>query len=93
MVLPNLSRPLIVRSATLLTPNAPLKLISEHLGHPSAAITGDIYSHVLPGMQADALRALEAQIFSTPGLHQTCVVATREAEKAKSRIPSLLSSA
>jgi integrase len=56
-------------SATLLAPHAPLKLISEHLGHASVAITGDIYSHVLPGMHADALRALEAQIFSTPGLH------------------------
>lgn len=28
--------------------------MQERLGHPSATITMDLYSHVVPGMQADA---------------------------------------
>lgn len=32
----------------------PLKVISDRLGHSSISITADIYSHVLPEMQADA---------------------------------------
>ncbi|HLA19364.1 MAG TPA: tyrosine-type recombinase/integrase [Dehalococcoidia bacterium] len=55
--------------ASLLAPYAPLKVISEHLGHSSVAVTGDIYSHLLPGAQEGAVRALEARLFSTPGLH------------------------
>jgi integrase len=58
-------------SATLLAAYAPLKVISEHLGHSSVAVTGDIYSHVLPGMQSDALHTLEAQLFRTPNVHLT----------------------
>jgi len=30
------------------------KVASERLGHSKAGITLDLYSHVLPGMQADA---------------------------------------
>ena len=30
------------------------KIVSERLGHSTVGITLDIYSHVLPGMQADA---------------------------------------
>ncbi len=30
------------------------KIVSERLGHASIAITLDIYSHVLPGMQEEA---------------------------------------
>jgi len=30
------------------------KIAQERLGHSSIAITLDLYSHVLPGMQADA---------------------------------------
>ena len=56
-------------NASLLAPYTPLKVISEHLGHSSVAVTGDIYTHVLPGMQGEAIRALEARLFSTPNLH------------------------
>lgn len=56
-------------NASLLAPYTPLKVISEHLGHSSVAVTGDIYMHVLPGMQGEAIRALEARLFSTPNLH------------------------
>ncbi len=56
-------------NASLLAPYTSLKVISEHLGHSSVAVTGDIYMHVLPGMQGEAIRALETRLFSTPGLH------------------------
>lgn len=35
------------------------KVISEHLGHSSIAVTMDIYRHVLPGMQEEAALAVE----------------------------------
>lgn len=42
----------------------PLKVIQERLGHANPAFTLAVYSHVLPGMQADAARAIEARLFS-----------------------------
>jgi len=36
------------------------KNVSERLGHASVNITLDIYSHVLPGLQAAAAEALDA---------------------------------
>ncbi|MGH2597267.1 MAG: site-specific integrase [Actinomycetota bacterium] len=35
------------------------KVVSERLGHASIGITLDTYSHVLPGMQAEAARAFD----------------------------------
>jgi integrase len=35
------------------------KVVSERLGHASVGITLDTYSHVLPSMQADAVRAFD----------------------------------
>ena len=35
------------------------KIVSERLGHASVAITLDIYSHVLPGMQEEAVAKFE----------------------------------
>jgi integrase len=35
------------------------KIASERLGHSSIAITLDLYSHVLPNMQADAIQAMD----------------------------------
>jgi integrase len=34
------------------------KIVSERLGHHSVAFTLDTYAHVLPGMQAAAVRQL-----------------------------------
>ena len=46
--------------ATLaLTAGVNPKIVSERLGHSSIAITMDIYSHVLPGMQEEAALAVE----------------------------------
>jgi integrase len=42
------------------------KVVSERLGHSTVAITLDVYSHVLPGMQEDAALRLENAL-SAPG--------------------------
>ena len=48
-------------ASLMLKQTVPLKVVSERLGHASVAITGDTYSHVMPGMQkAAALRFDEA---------------------------------
>ncbi len=43
----------------LLTKNVNPKIVSEMLGHSSISVTLDTYSHVLPTMRANAVRALE----------------------------------
>lgn len=40
------------------------KVASERLGHSTIAITIDLYSHVMPGMQADAAEQVDAAIRS-----------------------------
>ena len=39
----------------MLKADVPIKIVSERLGHASTTITMDIYSHVLPDMQEDAV--------------------------------------
>jgi integrase len=39
------------------------KIVSERLGHSTIAITLDLYSHVLPGMQSKAAEQVSAMIF------------------------------
>ena len=38
------------------------KIVSERLGHSTVAITLDTYSHVLPGMQADAVAKVDTTL-------------------------------
>ena len=38
------------------------KVVSERLGHATVAITLDTYSHVLPGIQRDAIKQLDATL-------------------------------
>lgn len=38
------------------------KIVSERLGHSNISITLDTYSHVLPGMQEEAIAALDATL-------------------------------
>lgn len=38
------------------------KVVQELLGHTQISITMDVYSHVLPGMQQDAMRQLDAAL-------------------------------
>ena len=60
---PNAGDPLQVRGATQSTTRAFLganvhpKVVSECLGHATAGITLDTYSHVLPNLQEEAARA------------------------------------
>jgi integrase len=44
----------------LLAENVHPKIVQERLGHHSIAITLDIYSHLMPNMQADATNKLDA---------------------------------
>ena len=41
-------------ASLMLQSNVHPKIVSERLGHASVAITMDIYSHVLPGLQEEA---------------------------------------
>ena len=43
----------------MLSLNVHPKIVSERLGHAGIAITLDIYSHLLSGMQESAVEALE----------------------------------
>jgi integrase len=60
--------------ATLaLAAGVPPKVVSEQLGHASAAFTLDIYSHVLPHMQEEAAAKVEAVLTGrslTPRIHR-----------------------
>ena len=40
----------------------PAKVVSERLGHATVAITLDVYSHVIPGMDAQAANAVASLI-------------------------------
>ncbi|HEV2460788.1 MAG TPA: tyrosine-type recombinase/integrase, partial [Ktedonobacterales bacterium] len=47
-------------ASLLLARGVPVKVVSEMLGHASIAITLDTYAHILPDMQAQAAREMEA---------------------------------
>jgi len=50
--------------ATLsLQAGTPVKIISERLGHSSAAFTMDVYQHVIPAMQQEAADAVATLVF------------------------------
>jgi integrase len=42
-----------------------VKVVSERLGHASAKMTLDVYSHVLPGMQEEATAKIEAMLLGS----------------------------
>ena len=46
----------------LLKQRVPAKVVSEMLGHSQVGVTLNIYSHVLPDMQAEAAAAMEAAL-------------------------------
>lgn len=39
----------------MLQAGVPVKVVSERLGHASVQLTLDVYAHVLPAMDADAV--------------------------------------
>ena len=47
------------------------KVVSERLGHSSIGITLDIYSHVLPSMQAQAASAFDSLFVASEGSKST----------------------
>jgi integrase len=49
-------------ASLMLTAGVHPKVVSERLGHSGIAITFDLYSHVIPGMQADAADKLGAMM-------------------------------
>ena len=51
----------------LLAAGENVKVVSERLGHASATLTLDVYSHVLPDMQQRAAEKLESLLFGTGG--------------------------
>jgi integrase len=54
--------------ATLaLKAGVPVKVISERLGHESPAFTLKQYAHVIPGMQAEAARAVAELVAESTG--------------------------
>ncbi|MGD0469238.1 MAG: hypothetical protein ABSA54_12750 [Terriglobales bacterium] len=64
--LPNIRR-YGLRATLALTVGVSPKVVSEQLGHTSAAFTLDVYSHVLPHMQDDAAAKVEAALMGASG--------------------------
>lgn len=52
----------------LIAAGVPVKAVSERLGHASENFTIETYEHVLPGMQANAARTMEALVTRAFGL-------------------------
>ena len=46
----------------LLAAGVPVHVVSKRLGHKSAKMTLDVYSHVLPGQQEEAVSRMEAYL-------------------------------
>ena len=46
------------------------KVVQELLGHTQISMTMDVYSHVLPGMQQDAMRQLDAALIKQERLEK-----------------------
>ena len=47
-------------ATVMLKSNIHPKIVSERLGHSRVALTMDVYSHVIPGMQQEAAAAIDA---------------------------------
>jgi integrase len=54
-------------ASQLLKAGVPVKVVSERLGHATASITLDVYSHVLPGMQEAAVEKIDAMLGKAVG--------------------------
>ena len=52
-------------ASQLLAKRVHAEIVSERLGHASVGITLDTYSHLLPGLQEEAVRQLEASLAVT----------------------------
>lgn len=52
-----------LHATLLLQAGVPVKVVSERLGHASTQMTMEIYAHVLPAMDADAIARFSAHVF------------------------------
>ena len=59
-IIPPVSK--ILMTDNLLKAGVHLKIAQERLGHSSVAVTLDLYSHVLPGMQQEAVSRIDAAL-------------------------------
>lgn len=55
------------QATLLLKAGVHAKIVSERLGHSTTALTLDVYSHVLPSMQAEAADHLEEMLYRKNG--------------------------
>ena len=58
------------------------KIAQERLGHSSVSVTIDLYSHVLPGMQAEAVSRVDAAMEDGMRAHGFKVPKPTEADGA-----------
>jgi Phage integrase family len=65
----------------------PAKVISERLGHASVAFTPQVYGHVIPGMDADAVATVADLILAGTGKGPGTVVPDPSANKAANNGP------
>ena len=54
----------------LLAANVHPKIVQERLGHANIAITMDLYTHVMPGMQDEAASRVDAALRIALGKHK-----------------------
>lgn len=69
----------------LLSMNTHPKVVSERLGHTDVKVTLDVYSHVLPGLQAEASALLDRAL--DPGDEAPSVAVRLLSEPRKARSP------
>jgi integrase len=60
-------------ASAALAAGVPAKVISERLGHATIAVTMDIYSHVLPGLDREAADTVARLILGGGGVSEASV--------------------
>jgi integrase len=60
-----------------LATGVPIHVVSERLGHANTSTTLNVYSHVMPGMGADAAQAIADRVIGCDGLEQAATVAAK----------------
>lgn len=73
-------------AATLsLSAGVPVKVVSEMLGHAGVALTLDVYSHVLPHMQEEAVQRVASLLEGEDGVKQSEHTGGAQAEPRHTR--------
>ncbi len=60
-----------------LATGVPIHVVSERLGHMNTSVTLNVYSHVMPGMQADAAQSVADYVIGTDETDRGTAVASR----------------